>query len=83
MVIAAYRVRGAARPNLVWVVRYDSPDEARKAYDRYQGFLEKATDRQSASTMVLKPSGRYLLGTWTAEEESLGPVLPKLKSNLG
>jgi hypothetical protein len=83
MVIAAYKVAGGARPNLVWVVRYDSPGEARKAYDRYQAFLDKAADRQSASTMLLRPSGTYLLGTWTAEEESLEPVLDKLKSNLG
>jgi hypothetical protein len=37
------------------------PEEARKAYERYQAFLEKANDRQSGSTMLLKPSGHYLL----------------------
>ncbi len=83
MVIATYRVPGGARPHLVWVVRYGTPEEARKAYERYQAFLEKANDRQSGSTMLLKPSGHYLLGTWTAEEESIAPVLPKLRSNLG
>jgi len=83
MVIGTYKVRGAVRPHVVWVVRYETPEEARKAYDRYQAYLDKATDRESGSTMLLRPTGRYLLGTWTAEEESIEPVLPKLRSNLG
>lgn len=82
MLIATYRVPRAARPHLVWVVRYDSPQQARDAYNNYHAFLAGATDPWSSSTLLIRPKGRYLLGTWTAEEESLGPVLPKLLSNL-
>ncbi len=83
MVIGTYKVKGATRPHVVWVVRYENPDDARKAYDRYQSFIDKASDTRSGSTMLFRPEGRYLLGTWTAEEESIEPVLPKLRSNLG
>jgi hypothetical protein len=83
MVIGAYQVPGAARPHLVWVVRYMTPDDARKACERYQAFLDQAKDPLSESTLLMKPTGQFLLGTWTAEEESIAPVLPKLRSNLG
>ncbi len=82
MAIATYQIQGAARPHLVWVVRYDTPSQARRAHRAYMAWLDEATDRASASTMLLKPRGQYLLGTWTAEEESLGSVLPKLQANL-
>jgi hypothetical protein len=82
MVITAYRIEGAARPNLVWVVRYDTPAQAREAYTRYQAALARATDVWAASTMLVRPKGQYVFGTWTAEEESLLPVLPKLQSVL-
>ncbi len=82
MVIATYRIEGAARPHLVWVVRYDTPAQARQAHNGYQGYLDEGTDRWSSSTMLYAPNKQYLLGTWTAEEESFGQVLRKLESNL-
>jgi len=82
MVIAAYRIQGAARLHLVWVVRYDTPAQARLAHSGYQGFLDEGRDRWSSSTMLYAPNKQYLLGTWTAEEESFGQVLRKLESNL-
>ncbi len=82
MLVATYEIPGARRPHRVWVVRYDQPKEARDAYQRYRVWLKAGTDRWSDSTMVLPPAGPYLVGTWTAEEESLAPVLPQLRSNL-
>ncbi|MBN1347288.1 MAG: hypothetical protein JXQ73_31650 [Phycisphaerae bacterium] len=82
MAIATYRVKGATRPNRVWVVQYDSPDQAKEAYKRYSTFLRGPAGPEADSTMLLAPRGKYLVGTWTAEEESLAPVLPKLQSNL-
>ncbi len=82
MLIATYRIEGANRPHRIWVVRYESPDQARKAHQAYQALLDEGTDRRSASTMLLPPKGRYLMGTWTAEEESLASVLPKLQDKL-
>ena len=82
MGIASYRVPGAKRPNVVWVVRYPSEDAAATAYARYTEFLANPPDPSWESTNLLRPQGLYLIGTWTAEEESLQFVLPRIQERL-
>jgi len=82
MGLASYRLPGAKRPNVVWVVRYPSEDAAATAYARYTEFLANPPDPSWESTNLLRPQGLYLIGTWTAEEESLQFVLPRIQEKL-
>ncbi len=82
MTIGAYRIPDARRPHLLWVVRYDRPEQAKAAHKRYEEYLTTTTDRWSQSTMLYPPFSQHLIGTWTAEEESLAMLMPKLRTAL-
>jgi hypothetical protein len=83
LVIAAYQQPGLAGPNCVWFVRYATPDQARQAYDRYHAAVEQAPlDSSVANTLLAAPQGQFLLGSWTADRESLMHVLPSLRARL-
>src|SRR4029077_5612308 len=70
--VGAYGPSGTARSNVVWAVQYPSIKTAHDAFSRYQRFLkEKQSDSVAQSTSVLPAQGMFLLGTWTAEEESM------------
>jgi hypothetical protein len=84
---AAYRSDPADPPNIVWLIEYPAPGDARSAYARYKNRL----DRQAASAattpflpdaLLLSPVGRFLAGSWSPEEESLMHVLPLLEATL-
>ncbi len=79
MCIAAYDVPEGRRPNVVWVVQYTSGQAAAEAYARYIRRLEEAPAGSPwQSSSVLPPHGKFLLGTWTAEEESIQYMLPRI-----
>lgn len=80
--IGTYEVPQARRPNTVWLVEYPNARRARAAYDRYVRFLETAGGTAWSSTSLLKPRGRFLVGTWTAEEESLQYMMPRIAALL-
>jgi len=83
LVIAAYDQPGLPGPNYVWFVRYAAPDQARQAYDRYRAAIEQAAvDSSLANTLLAAPQGSFLLGSWTADRESLMHVLPLLRARL-
>lgn len=82
MAIGAYRIPNARRPHLLWAVRYDKPEQAKAIHKRYQEYLDSAADPWSQSTMLYPPFSQYIIGTWTAEEESLSMLLPKLRTSL-
>jgi len=75
--VSQYDHPQARGPNLVWVVRYGSDGSARQAHAR----LERRIDEGGSpwrSTNALPPQGAYLAGTWTAEEESMQLMLPRM-----
>jgi hypothetical protein len=45
---------------------------------RYTRFLADRKDPTAQSTNLLPPHGPYLIGTWTAEEESIQYVMPRI-----
>jgi len=79
MCIGAYDVPEGRRPNVVWIVQYDGPTSAAEAYARYSRRLEEAPAGSPwRSTSILPAHGRFLVGTWTAEEESIQYLLPRI-----
>lgn len=82
MCIAAYDVPDAQGPNIVFVVRYPSESAANAAYLDYAAFLVNAVGPSWESTNLLKPRGTFLVGTWTAEEESLQYMMPRVERRL-
>jgi hypothetical protein len=83
MCIASYDVPGVRKANTVWVVRYPDEPSAAAAYDRYSRRLEEAMSGSPwQSTSVLPPHGVFLIGTWTAEEESIQYMLPRIEELL-
>ncbi len=82
MCIAAYDVPDARRSNVIWLVQYPDAESATSAHERYQQYLAGAAVRSARSTTMLEPRGRYLVGTWTAEEESLQYMMPRVAEML-
>jgi len=82
MCISAYEVPEGRQPNVVWLVRYPTKKAAANAHDRYSTHLARADGPKWAATNLLRPHGRFLIGTWTIEEESLQYMMPRIKQLL-
>jgi hypothetical protein len=82
MCVGSYDVPQAHQPNVVWVVRYPSEKAAGEAFERYMRRLEGTSEPVWRSTSLLPPRGRFLVGTWTAEEESMQYLLPRIEQLL-
>jgi hypothetical protein len=83
MCIASYEVPEARKTNTVWVVRYPSEQAAADAYARYSRRLEEAMSGSPwQSTLLSPPHGVFLIGTWTAEEESIQYMMPRIEELL-
>ncbi len=82
MCISAYEVPQGRQPNVVWLVRYPTAKAAASAHERYSAHLTRADGPMWASTNLLRPHGRFLIGTWTIEEESLQYMMPRIRQLL-
>lgn len=80
--VGQYVVPEGRRPNVVWVARYPTAKAAYEAHARYRQHLARAKDPFSMSTNLLPAHGTNVVGTWTAEEESLQYVLPRISKLL-
>ncbi|HUN82046.1 MAG TPA: DUF6599 family protein [Phycisphaerae bacterium] len=80
--VASYDVPNGARPNTVWIVEYPSVKAAADAYARYNRLITKTDDPIAVSASILPEQGTYVVGTWTAEEESMQYLLPKISKAL-
>ena len=87
MAVAAYDPGEGEKPNYVWIVEYPTGQEASAALGRYKSILRtiKPTplvlmDMQRGADG--KVSGRFLCGTWTADQESIMHVLPRIVEKL-
>ncbi len=78
--VSAHRVPRTDAANVVWIVRYGAADHARQAHDRLNAFLGTEAGSSAAWQRVTAapPRGRFLVGTWTAEEESLRHLIPRV-----
>jgi hypothetical protein len=78
MGIACYEVPRARQPNTVWVVEFPTAAAANEAHGALSSALVSATSPAWLSCNVMPPKGRYLVGTWTAEEESLQKMMLRM-----
>ncbi len=82
MCIGRYHVPEGRQPNVVWLVSYAGARAAYDAHAKYERHLARESDAASRSTNILPPHGAFLLGTWTAEEESIQYMLPRINKLL-
>ncbi len=87
MAVVAYNPGKGEAPNYVWLVEYPTNQDAMRALGRYKNLLRKI----KPTPLVLmdmardadgKPVGRYLGGTWTADQESIMNILPEIADRL-
>lgn len=83
LAVAAVQQAPGEPSNLVWLAQYRQAAEAQSAWERYQQALVSAAVGLDANTIVAdKPQGPYLAGSWTADQESIQRLLPKLETIL-
>lgn len=78
MCVGKYRVPDGQGPNVVWLVQYPTNKMAYEAHARYMQHLSRQKDDSSLSTNLLPPHGAFVVGTWTAEEESMQYMMPRI-----
>jgi len=87
MAVVAYNPGDGEKPNYVWLVEYPTTQDARTALARYKNLLRKIKPMplvlmDMARDAAGKPLGRYLCGTWTADQESIMNILPEIVGRL-
>lgn len=80
MVVTAFDPGEGEPPNVVWLVRYPTTEQAKKAYGAYKSALRKI--RSAPQVLMQPPTGPYLCGTWTAAQESIMHILPEITARL-
>jgi hypothetical protein len=71
-------------PNVVWLAKYPTREKAMEVYNNYRNMLKKASkdDRFLRNTFFKAPRGRYFLGVWTMDTESMARLTNKIEKNL-
>lgn len=87
MAVVAYSPGEGERLNYVWVVKYPTPQAAAEAVGRYKSILRKIKPAPLVQMeLPTDPEGqresRYLIGTWTADQESIMHVMPQIVANI-
>jgi hypothetical protein len=80
-VVAVEPTRGAA-PIIIWLAEYATADEAKGAADRYTRAISSAPQGLDAVTHVGEPRGRFVIGTWTADQEAARNMVNMLREVL-
>jgi hypothetical protein len=66
-------------PNVVWVAKYPSIVQALQAHRRYSSIISKSSAGKAERNMtVIAPHGKFLVGSWTMESESVGHLINKV-----
>jgi len=83
LAVGAFQVEDWPSRNVAWIVSYASHEQAQEVYRNYQDMLKlPTTSPLHRNTIVLAPRGRYLLGSWTADAESLVHILSEIAKHL-
>jgi len=80
-VVSVEKTKGAA-PLILWLVEYPSAEEARAAGERYVTALESDPHGMDVVTFVGSPKGRFLMGTWSADQEMARNLVKLLEQAL-
>ncbi len=86
LAIAAYKLPNWPEKNVVWLATYSNAKQAQDVYLKYAKVIGQRSEQSKLHmNTLLKPTdGKYLLGCWTAEPESLdqGRMLQKIYPRL-
>lgn len=80
-VVAVEQTRGAA-PVVLWLAQYPTADEAKAAAERYAQALATEPRGLDAVTFVGSAKADYLIGTWTADQETARQMVKMLEEAL-
>ncbi|UCD29655.1 MAG: hypothetical protein JSV03_04015 [Planctomycetota bacterium] len=80
--IATVKVADDEPDNIIWMVQYDDPSAAAAAYQRYRQALEWPTNDLDKDSIVYSAKGKFLIGSWTAGQESIQHLLEDLTKAL-
>lgn len=82
LAITAYDAAPGEPPAILWAVRYADAEAAGAAEARYEAHLATSTASADRNTRLGGVFGRHLVGTWTADQESIANRLPRLRESL-
>lgn len=77
-VVAVEQTEGAA-PIIIWLAEYAADENAQAAADRYASALQPDSHPLDAVTYLGSPRGRYLIGTWTADQQAAPELVRMLE----
>jgi hypothetical protein len=82
--VALYKSEDWLGPNIVWLVKYPTQEEAQAAYYRYRKETQAAAEGDTLmyNSFLKAPRGRFFLGTWTVETESLAHLTNEIEKYL-
>jgi hypothetical protein len=82
--VAVYTKNKWIGPDVIWLIKYPDRDKAIEVHNRYRDVVRKsaAADKLMSNTFFKAPRGRFLLGTWTAECESLAHLTNDIEKYL-
>ena len=80
--VAALDVEDEDRDNIIWLTEFEDAPSAGQAYERYQQALIEPQGSPDDHTLIETPKGPYLFGSWTADQESIQNILPRLRQVL-
>ncbi len=82
LTVARVQAVEGEHPNVLWVVEYPDADSASAAERRYRQALEAPAGPLDANTIIDAARGRFLAGSWAADQESLQHLLGVLAEAL-
>jgi len=71
LTIASINLADEERDNVIWLIEYQNKDTASAVYKRYQKVFQSPKSSLDLNTIVDSPKGRFLFGSWTADQESI------------
>ena len=82
--VAIYRNKEWPGPDVIWIAKYPTAKQALRVYKNYRKTLQNVSsnNKLNENTLLKAPRGRFLLGCWTMETESLGHLMGKVYEHL-
>ncbi len=82
--LASYKNENWPSQDVLWIAKYPTAKQAMKVYSRYRKILRNASPESKLheNTLLKAPRGRFLLGCWTMEIESLAHLMGKVYEHL-
>ncbi len=82
--LASYENKDWPGPDVLWIAKYPTAKQAFAVYTKYRKILNRASPggKLDENTMIKAPRGRFLLGCWSMETESLAHLMGKAYEHL-